>query len=72
MQKLVCTQCGAPINPETFACEYCGSIFLNSQNEIKGSKSAKDKNKDSNIFVPNIGDEELNSFCAASIRILRS
>ncbi len=68
MQKLVCTQCGAPINPETFACEYCGSIFLNSQNEIKGSKSAKGKNKDSNIFVPNIGDEELNNLIKEHIR----
>lgn len=60
MQKLVCTQCGAPINPETFVCDYCGSIFLSSQNEaIKPSK--KEKAKQNNVFVPAIGDEELNN-----------
>lgn len=61
MQKLVCTQCGAPINPETMVCNYCGSVFLNSQNEITKTESKKKKNQQSNVFVPAIGDQEINN-----------
>lgn len=27
MEKLVCTSCGAPINPKTGVCPYCGSRY---------------------------------------------
>lgn len=58
MKKLSCTQCGASISPETLTCEYCGSVFLNSQNEIIKTKP---KAKEEIIAVPNIENEELNN-----------
>lgn len=32
MKKLQCTSCGAPINPKTGICEYCGSVYLIEKN----------------------------------------
>lgn len=54
MKKLSCTQCGAGINPQTLACEYCGSIFLSSNIE-----TASKKIKNETIEVRHLENEEL-------------
>lgn len=38
MKQLKCTQCGASINAETLTCEYCGSVYLNSENKKSNLK----------------------------------
>ena len=45
MKKLTCTQCGASINPVTLTCEYCGSVYLNSDNNTKHEVEEKSKRK---------------------------
>ena len=29
MKKLMCENCGAPINPESYVCEYCKTSYRN-------------------------------------------
>lgn len=33
MERYTCTQCGAPINPATLKCEYCGSSYKDPGND---------------------------------------
>lgn len=44
MKKLTCTQCGAGINNDTLTCEYCGSVFLSS-NDIELENNTKRRKK---------------------------
>lgn len=34
MRKLICECCGAPINPRTYKCEYCGTAY---EREVNGN-----------------------------------
>ena len=62
MEKLVCTQCGAPINPETLVCDFCGSIFLSSKIETKKHEAKK-------INVPLVIDSDLKNSIKTYINV---
>ena len=73
MKKLTCTQCGASINPVTLTCEYCGSVYLNSDNNTKPEVEEKSKRKkESKIIVDKITDEQLGNimkkYCASNFK----
>lgn len=34
MKKLICECCGAPINPKTYKCEYCGTQYKLETDEV--------------------------------------
>lgn len=73
MKKLTCTQCGASINPTTLTCEYCGSVYLNSDNNTKTEVEEKSKSKkESKIIVDKISDEQLGNmmkkYCANNLK----
>ena len=73
MKKLTCTQCGASINPVTLTCEYCGSVYLNSDNNTKPEVEEKSKcKKESKILVDKITDEQLGNmmkkYCASNLK----
>lgn len=73
MKKLTCTQCGASINPVTLTCEYCGSVYLNSDNNTKTEVEEKQKGKkEPKIIVDKISDEQLGNmmkkYCANNLK----
>ncbi len=66
MKKLTCTQCGAGINNKTLTCEYCGSVFLSSNNVESENQSKKNKKKadvELQFDVRELDDEELARLC---------
>lgn len=34
MKKLICECCGAPINPKTYKCEYCGTQYKREADKV--------------------------------------
>lgn len=43
MKKLICSQCGASLNPKTLTCEYCGSVFFDSNQKINTTQTESSK-----------------------------
>ncbi len=67
MKKLICTQCGAGINNKTLTCEYCGSVFLSSNNaETETKKNKKKADVELQFDVRELDDQELATLCKAS------
>lgn len=65
MKKLTCTQCGAGINNKTLTCEYCGSVFLSSNNTEEGQAKKNKKKADVELQfdVRELENEELARLC---------
>lgn len=77
MKKLTCTQCGASINPLTLTCEYCGSVYLNSDNNTKTEvEETQKRKKEPKIIVAKISDEQLGNmmtkYCASDSKGARN
>ena len=63
MKKLICSQCGASLNPKTLTCEYCGSVFFDSNQKINTTQTESSKQETQEVkqqlTVRELTNEEL-------------
>ncbi len=59
MKKLTCTQCGATINSKTLTCEYCGSVYLNSNAEPETKENKRKAKTELQFDVRELDNNEL-------------
>lgn len=64
MKKLMCSQCGASLNPKTLTCEYCGSVFFDGNKNVNTNTQTETLNQEKTevkqqLTVRELTDEEL-------------